>query len=175
MAMTPNDYSVSALSVEFGLDRRTVANRLAKVPPCRVQGRTKYWRLADVLTQLAPEAVRRTLPGRSQEPPPLGMEPIADIENPTHAAVLTGALLAVYASGRAAAVSAACAGCAPDRAVSIARTVGIFIWAMVTQGLADGGSVDVTDRSPNPKAYAPLPTDDELRLLASEQEATHAG
>src|SRR4051812_41248501 len=39
--------TVSGLSVELKVDRRTVAKRLENVPPCRVEGVAKYYRLAD--------------------------------------------------------------------------------------------------------------------------------
>ena len=49
MAMQPSTYSLNALSVELGIDRRTLAKRLADVPPAEVRGRSKRWRMQDVL------------------------------------------------------------------------------------------------------------------------------
>ena len=47
MAMQAQSWSIQALSVELGIDRRTVAKRLDGLPPVRVEGRTKFWRMAD--------------------------------------------------------------------------------------------------------------------------------
>lgn len=45
--MSQNLWSVSALAVEFGLDRRTVAQRLNNVEPAQVKGRGKKYKLQD--------------------------------------------------------------------------------------------------------------------------------
>lgn len=45
--MTPKLWSISGLAVEFGLDRRTVASRLANVHPAQGEGRSARYRLAD--------------------------------------------------------------------------------------------------------------------------------
>jgi phage terminase Nu1 subunit (DNA packaging protein) len=45
--MTPGTWSVSGLSVEFGIDRRTVAGRLRDLEPCDERGRTKLYRMKD--------------------------------------------------------------------------------------------------------------------------------
>ena len=52
MSMQPQTYSINALAVEIGLDRRTLARRLADVPPAEAHGRVKRWRLRDVLAAL---------------------------------------------------------------------------------------------------------------------------
>jgi phage terminase Nu1 subunit (DNA packaging protein) len=41
-------WSVNGLSVEFKIDRRTVAKRIEEVPPAKKDARGSYWRLADV-------------------------------------------------------------------------------------------------------------------------------
>ena len=51
--MQPQTYSINALSTELGIDRRTLAKRLADVPPAKGSGRAKCWRLADVLAAQA--------------------------------------------------------------------------------------------------------------------------
>lgn len=62
MAMSPREWTVSALSVEFGLDRRTLAKRLASVAPVRETGKTRYYRLKDAVHAIylseAPVAAR---------------------------------------------------------------------------------------------------------------------
>ena len=45
--MSQNLWSVSALAVEFGLDRRTVAQRLNNVEPAETKGRGKKYKLQD--------------------------------------------------------------------------------------------------------------------------------
>jgi len=52
MSMQPQTWSISGLAVELGMDRRTLAKRLAHVPPVTGTGRRKRWRLADVLAEL---------------------------------------------------------------------------------------------------------------------------
>ena len=47
MALSQNLWSVSALSVEFGLDRRTVGQRLNNVEPAQVKGKVKKYKLQD--------------------------------------------------------------------------------------------------------------------------------
>ena len=52
IAMTLQLYCLSALVVEFGHDRRTLAQKPAAVPPPEVRGKSKRWRLRDVLQAL---------------------------------------------------------------------------------------------------------------------------
>lgn len=47
MAMTSQMWSISALSVEFGLDRRTVAKRLENVHPAEGSGRSARYRMSE--------------------------------------------------------------------------------------------------------------------------------
>jgi len=48
MAMTPKSWSINALATEFRLDRRTVASRIADIPPAGKLRGADAWRLADV-------------------------------------------------------------------------------------------------------------------------------
>jgi len=52
MTMMPQEWSISALSVELDMTRRTIAKRIADVPPSSGEGRTKKYRLADVMASL---------------------------------------------------------------------------------------------------------------------------
>lgn len=52
MAMTPKGWSISALAVEFGRDRRTVAAAVAGLTPIGREGRADLYRLTDVLPAL---------------------------------------------------------------------------------------------------------------------------
>jgi hypothetical protein len=47
MAMTKNLWTINALAVEFGLDRRTIGLRLNGVRPVEEKGKIKKYRLAD--------------------------------------------------------------------------------------------------------------------------------
>jgi phage terminase Nu1 subunit (DNA packaging protein) len=49
MAMTPQDWTISGLSVELGVDRRTLAKRLADVTPVREDGKSQYYRMKDAV------------------------------------------------------------------------------------------------------------------------------
>lgn len=57
MSMTPKLWSISALSVELGMDRRTVAKKIAAVKPAEEGSSGKLYRLADVLQAMATAAV----------------------------------------------------------------------------------------------------------------------
>lgn len=52
MAMQPAEWSISGLSVELGIDRRTLSKQLAHVEPVRVDGRTRLYRLREVVEAL---------------------------------------------------------------------------------------------------------------------------
>lgn len=52
MAMQATLWSINALSCELGMDRRTLASRLTDLPPAKVDGKFKLWRLRDVLQHL---------------------------------------------------------------------------------------------------------------------------
>jgi hypothetical protein len=52
MAMVPQGWSISAIAVELGRDRRTVAAACAQVEPCGSDRRGKLYRLADVVPML---------------------------------------------------------------------------------------------------------------------------
>lgn len=53
MSMTPKFWSINALSVELGRDRRTVAKALAGVPPAGEERGKPVWRLQDAASALA--------------------------------------------------------------------------------------------------------------------------
>jgi hypothetical protein len=52
--MIPTLFTINALATEFGLDRRTVANRLKNIPHARTEGGSKLWYLTDVVSALSP-------------------------------------------------------------------------------------------------------------------------
>ena len=49
MAMIPQSWTISGLSVELGITRRTVAKRIKDVTPAGENGRGKFYRMADVI------------------------------------------------------------------------------------------------------------------------------
>lgn len=52
MAMTPKGWSISALAVELGRDRRTIAAAVAELTPMARDGRSEMYRLTEVLEVL---------------------------------------------------------------------------------------------------------------------------
>lgn len=52
MSMTPQVWSISALAIEFDMDRRTVAARLKNIPPSGQKNGHDVWNLADVAPAL---------------------------------------------------------------------------------------------------------------------------
>jgi hypothetical protein len=78
MAMQSKLWTINALSVELGIDRRTLAKRLEHLPPVKVLqvGRRteKRWRLADVLAHLQPHSKE----GPVNPSPKSGAQPGAD-------------------------------------------------------------------------------------------------
>jgi hypothetical protein len=55
MATPPRLWSLSALSAEFGLDRRTTAKRMASVPPDGLLARNAAWYLSTAAAVLLPK------------------------------------------------------------------------------------------------------------------------
>lgn len=52
MAMTPQGWSISALAVELGKDRRSIAAACADLEPCARSGKADLYRMADVIAAL---------------------------------------------------------------------------------------------------------------------------
>jgi hypothetical protein len=52
MAMTSQEWTISALAVEFGMDRRTVARRIGAIAPAGEKAGAPVWRLAEVARAL---------------------------------------------------------------------------------------------------------------------------
>jgi hypothetical protein len=60
MALQAQEWTASALSVEFKMDRRTVAKRLEKIRPVHTEGVAKYYLMVDAapaLLEVAPKSV----------------------------------------------------------------------------------------------------------------------
>lgn len=52
MAMQKQKYSISGLSVELGIDRRTLAKRLDPLQPVEVKGKSNFYHMSDVIQHL---------------------------------------------------------------------------------------------------------------------------
>src|SRR5215213_4575687 len=120
MAMTARLWSISALAVELGMDRRTVAKRLGRLPPDGRLNGSPAWRLATALEALGP--TRPAAPARAAGPPPPlppGWEAPAEGEGPLNAGFTLAALLVAYELPRLAAVCAVEAGVPLGRAFEL--------------------------------------------------------
>ena len=94
--MTARLWSISALSVELRMDRRTVASRLHGVPADgTIQGNPAWW-LPTALRALHVKGAAGTQPAVLTPPPPVGYEILAEIPNQVHGALTIGWLRAVY-------------------------------------------------------------------------------
>ena len=62
MAACPSTYTLSGLEAEIGVDRRTLAKRLAHVPPASTRRGSKRWRIRDVLAALERDPVSGRAP-----------------------------------------------------------------------------------------------------------------
>ena len=63
MSMQPQLWSISALSVEFGVDRRTIAKRLAPMAPAGMKNGSPVYRLADATRVIEPPPPERGTQG----------------------------------------------------------------------------------------------------------------
>lgn len=52
MAMQKQTWSISGISVELGIDRRTLAKKLDSLEPVEVKGKSRLYHLADVIRRL---------------------------------------------------------------------------------------------------------------------------
>ena len=110
MSMTPKTWSISALAIEFDVDRRTVAARVKYIPPCGQEKGHNVWRLADVAPVLSPPRRRFTGSTEHPTPPPPGCAALAKVEDPVHALAAVPMMLIAYRIPALAAVHAVAAG-----------------------------------------------------------------
>jgi len=78
MAMTKKKWSVSALAVEFGLDRRTVAKRLEGVPSAGQERGSPVWNLSDAAAALSGSS-GAAQPAPAAPPVPPGFEKLTKL------------------------------------------------------------------------------------------------
>ena len=91
MAMTARLWSISALSVELNMDRRTVAAKLRNVPPAGKLGKHDAWRLTDVL----PVLIGGKVPRPRLDPPP-GFTALERVPDRFEAGCLLSYLIILY-------------------------------------------------------------------------------
>src|SRR4051812_19815794 len=97
MAMTAKLWSINALSVELGLDRRTIGNRLRGTPADgRISGKPA-WLLPTALRALRVKDAIEVPP--ATEPPPPGYEILERVPDAIQGALVAGWLGAIYSIG----------------------------------------------------------------------------
>lgn len=52
MALQAQEWTISGLSVELGIDRRTIGKKIAGVQPVRTDKKSKYYRMIDIVEAL---------------------------------------------------------------------------------------------------------------------------
>jgi hypothetical protein len=146
MAMTARLWSISALAVELGVDRRTVGKRLARVPPDGRLNGSPAWRLTTALEAVRPDP--RPAPRRAHgsppapeppPPPPPGGEMLAGADGPADLGFGIAALLIVYELPRLAAVCAVEAGVPIGRAFELSGLMAAVVAHFVQGRAAEAG------------------------------------
>ncbi len=111
MTMTPQLWSLNALSTETGRDRRTLAKALATVPEDGLLQGHKAWRLTTALAALrAYDGPNRRDPAGPAPPVPPGLEVLERCDNPFDKGALFAATTLAYGVGALAAVMAVHSG-----------------------------------------------------------------
>lgn len=126
MAMRPALFTISGLATELGIDRRTVAQRLAGVAPDGKSGRHDAWRLQTVLPMLIPPKAGEQPASSAARPIVVGgsgFDSVNQLEHPFHQGVALAALWLIYRAGAYAACAAVDAGASCRVAYAMAPTV----------------------------------------------------
>src|SRR5215207_3244153 len=139
MAMTARLWSISALSVELRMDRRTVGARLRGVPPDGTIQGSPAWLLPTALRALHVKATAGGPPAAAPPPPPVGYEILAEIPDTMHGALTIGWLRAVYAIGRIVLGLAPHTGCSSEQARELALMVTVPLIARAGGELRESG------------------------------------
>jgi hypothetical protein len=132
--MTSKRWSISALAVEMGMDRRTVAHRLRDVPPAGTEKGHPVWFLPDALRAL----------GRGSSPAPAPAAPewcrIVDQVQPPHfRGLVAGALGCIYKIGGIAYSAAIESGLTEEQAGTLASGVTLALIVHAENELVAGG------------------------------------
>jgi hypothetical protein len=158
MAMTPKLWSISGLAAELDMDRRTVAARLRNLPPDgTLPGGHGGWYMANVIGLLKSGKAERRAPA----PPPIGAEVLAEIKNPTHAGLVAGMLVGLYALPGIVREAAMAEEVDPDLAGRIAAEASIMMMIHYEREARSCGIVPFQAESPewvNPECFTWRPT-----------------
>jgi len=113
-------WSINALSIEFDLDRRTVARRIRGIPPGGDMAGKPAWHLADVAAALTGNGATGAKAG--SPPPPPGFEKLAGL--PALDQIATFALLEMaYRAPAQAGVLAVAAGASCETAFALRQAL----------------------------------------------------
>jgi hypothetical protein len=157
MSMTARLWSISALSVELDMDRRTIGAGLRGVRPDGELRGNAAWFLSTALRALHSKGAPQ-LPPVDEPPPPVGFEILTEIENPTHAAMAVGWLGAIYSLGRVLHHVAPQAGYTPEQAKQIASMATAALIGLAEKELRDCGCEPFVSES-DPVWISRLPFD----------------
>jgi len=149
--MTKKKWSVSALAVEFGMDRRTVAKRLEGVPPSGKERGSAVWNLSDAAAALTGTS-GPAKPGNSAPPVPPGFERLTGLSALDQIATFAMMEMARRAPAQAA-VLAVAAGADVQTAYALRKAMIVAIVGEVVnvsglclmQPLADNPGADLFD------------------------------
>src|SRR3954467_3134445 len=144
MAMTAKLWSISALSVELSLDRRTVGARLRGVRPDGKINGSPAWLLPTALRALRVKGAI-DIPA---EPPPPGYEILADIPDPVQAGMTAGWLAAIYSIGIMLRGAAPTAGFTDRQALELAKMATVLLIARAEKELREAAVPPFEDDQP---------------------------
>jgi hypothetical protein len=148
VAMIPTLFSISGLSVELGLDRRTVARRMAKIPPDGKLDKGHGWYLATALRALGN--------GRRA---PIEDDDVME-RNPVDAAICVAMVMVATRAPAEMAVTAIRAGASVDLARAIFKDGTARARAMVN------GIIDELEIERDPDHRFPPPRQPDWEALA---------
>lgn len=151
MAMTKRQWSVSALAVEFGLDRRTVAKRIEGIPPCGQERGSPVWKLADVADALAGRTGGQAGVSATMAPP-AGLEALARVPALDAAATLV-MLQTAYKTPAAVAALAVASGASCAAAFALYRAAQMAMIQIVVEVSQECGIAPLA-RNPGASLFA---------------------
>ena len=171
MSMTARLWSISALSVELCMDRRTVAHRLRNVPADGQLRGKPAWYLATALDALRPGKGDRAGPDLSDCPDYL--RPIAAVKHPVHRGAVLMHCWTMTMAPVFAAWSVVEAGGSMDLAFEAARNLPLML-AVETAKVAREWKMEPWNSQEFPGLYAPhtFPEVDWHRLREQAGEPT---
>ena len=152
MSMTPKTWSISALAIEFDMDRRTVAARLRHIAPCGKKRGHDVWRLADVLPVLSSARRQFIDTAGDPPPPPPGCAALADVNNPVHALAAVPMMLMAYRIPALSAIYAVEAGASCRAAYGLYAAMQLAV-AMQCQSIGRACAFEPWASNPEPSIW----------------------